>query len=152
MDVFSEVLKHRADSRLLLVGEGDDRPLLEKKAFDLGIEDKVVFYGVSSCVERLFSAMDVLAFPSLFEGLGIVAVEAQASGLNVVCSEHVPREAYVTDLAHMQPLTSGAQAWAERLLAADTDRDRSQAADAVSRAGFDIDDVVKEVERGFGVI
>ena len=76
-------------------------------------------------VERLLWAMDVFAFPSRFEGLGIVAIEAQAAGLPVVCSEHIPIEALLSPETRQVPL-SDAAGWAEALLtaaASETTRD-----------------------------
>lgn len=150
LDVFAEVLKLRPDSRLLLVGEGEDRAALESKAAALGVADKVMFYGVTGHVEQLYHAMDVFVFPSQFEGLGIVAVEAQASGLPTLCSDRVPSEAHLTDLSRILPLESGAQAWATAALsmcAADTDRTR--AADAVKTAGFDVHDTARRLQTAY---
>ena len=151
LDVFAEVLKRRADSLLLLVGEGEQETALREKVRRLGVSDKVIFYGVTGCVERLLCAMDIFAFPSLFEGLGIVAVEAQATGLPVIASEHVPREVYVTGEAQPLALAAGAAVWAEQLLAAEPPEDRAAAADAVRAAGFDIADTTRKVERGYGM-
>lgn len=97
LDVFAEVCKYRKDALLLLVGEGPDEDFLREKAIKLGIEDFVFFYGVTSQVEQLYWAMDCFAFPSWFEGLGIVMIEAQASGLPIICSENIPNEAILTD-------------------------------------------------------
>lgn len=146
LDVFAEVVQRRPDSRLLLVGTGELEPELRRRAQELEIADRVIFYGVSDQVEQLLWAMDVFAFPSQFEGLGIVAVEAQASGLPVVCSEHVPQEANMTPLFHTLPLSAGAAAWAEALLhsgAAEQLRDTRQ---QVRAAGFDIEDVARKIE------
>lgn len=146
LDVFAEVLKRRPDSRLLLVGEGEGNTQteLEEKAKRLNIDRCVNFYGVTDRVEHLMWAMDVFAFPSVFEGLGIVAVEAQAAGLPVVASDCVPEEAVVTDLIWRYPL-GDPSAWAEILLAAAAP-DGEDWCKQVRAAGFDIEDVVKEIE------
>lgn len=149
LDVFACLLKHRPDGRLLLVGEGESRAMLEKRAVELGIAEWVSFYGVTDCVERLFWAMDVFAFPSRFEGLGIVAVEAQAAGLPVICSEYVPGEAVVTVRAQTVELAAGAEAWADVLLDAGLHGRLTEADRAVKLAGFDIEDVAESVRRDF---
>lgn len=144
LDAFAELSALRPDSRLLMAGEGELGVQLKEKAARLGIAGRVIFYGVTDRPERLYSAMDVFAFPSLFEGLGIVAVEAQASGLSVVCSEHVPGETRVTPLAKAVPLTRGARAWAQAL--ADAGCLNRQTGDkAVREAGFDIEDVARSI-------
>ena len=145
LEVFSEVLKLFDDSRLILVGEGEDRSFLEQKAHQLGITGKVIFYGASDHVEHLLWAMDVFVFPSRFEGLGIAAVEAQATGLPVLCSEGIPSEAMITNLAVPLPLSAGAEAWAEAALIRRAPEDRTAAADGVFAAGFDVAAVAKDI-------
>lgn len=97
LNVFSDVYQNMPESRLLLVGDGDDRKELELYAESLGLLDSVIIYGTSNHVEELLCAMDVFAFPSLFEGLGIAMIEAQASGLPVICSDQIPKESVVSD-------------------------------------------------------
>jgi len=140
-------VNRRPDSMLLLIGEGEGnaRKELEEKAESLGISDKVLFYGVTDHVERFMWAMDVFAFPSVFEGLGIVAVEAQAAGLPVVASEEVPNEAVVSDLMKRYPLGDPGR-WAELLLAAEK-KENTDACAQVRAAGFDINDVAKLIGR-----
>ena len=92
LEAFAKTAGRRPDSRLLLIGQGEDRSDLESRAEALNIADRVIFHGTSDRVPELLWAMDVFAFPSRFEGLGIVAVEAQAAGLPTVCAEAVPEE------------------------------------------------------------
>jgi len=146
LDIFARVARKKPDSCLLLVGEGEDLPALQDQARQTGILEKVVFYGVSDRVEQLLWAMDAFVFPSRFEGLGIVAVEAQAAGLPVVCSEHVPQEAFVTSDIRSMSLDSGAQAWADALLNC-ASQEREKAHETVRQAGFDIAQVTTEVAR-----
>lgn len=148
LDVLAETLKTRPESALLLVGEGEDRAALAEKSKRLHIERNVFFYGVSDRVEELLFAMDVFAFPSLFEGLGIVAVEAQCAGLTVVCSEHVPEEARISPALQSHSLTEGAEGWSHALLAAGRP-DAETAARAVRETGFDIADAAKMLERHY---
>lgn len=125
LDILPAILTREPRARLLLVGEGADEEKLRSRAAALNIADRVIFYGVTGGVERLLWAMDVFAFPSRFEGLGIVAIEAQAAGLPVVCSEHIPIEALLSPETRRVPL-SDAAGWAEALLtaaASETTRD-----------------------------
>lgn len=116
LDVFYIVKNCCPKSKLLLVGDGEDRKKLESKARSLGIENDVIFYGVSKSVDKLLFAMDVFVFPSMFEAFGIALIEAQATGLRTLCSECPPREAIVTDLVERLPLAISAEAWADSLL------------------------------------
>lgn len=145
LDVLAEAVKLRPESSLLLVGEGEDLNMLREKARALGIADQVIFYGVSKQVEQLLWAMDVFVFPSRFEGLGIVAVEAQAAGLKTICSENVPEAAAVSPLFHRVSLGETAAFWAGETLALPAAA-RETGADRVNRAGFDIASAARLVE------
>ena len=123
LKVFAKVHGKRPDSVLLLVGDGEDRPMLEEQAERLGIREATIFYGTCGQVERLYWGMDVFAFPSRFEGLGIAAVDAQAAGLPVLCSEEVPEEALFTRQAKRIPLEAGR--WAQAILGWKAAGDRS---------------------------
>ena len=140
LDVLAEVVKQRPESALLLVGDGKYEPMLREKARELGIAEKVLFYGASEHVERLYWAMDVFVFPSLFEGFGIAVIEARAAGLAVCCSEYVPEEARIAGCTAL-PLDAGI--WAEEITQA---HDRAlEGADAVRQAGFDIARVTEQI-------
>ena len=145
LDVLAEAAALKSDLCLLLVGEGGELDALKAKAERLHITDRILFYGTTKHPEHLLWAMDVFAFPSLFEGLGIVAIEAQAAGLSVVCSENVPREASVTPLMTQIALAEGSAAWAKALLGA-SETARTSAAEQVSRSGFDVADVARQIE------
>lgn len=144
LDVFARVVKKRPESALLLVGEGEDRLMLEEKAESLGVRDKVLFYGVTDQIERLYWAMDVFAFPSLFEGFGIAVIEAQAAGLPVICSEHVPGESRIVGC---EALPLQADIWVEELA-----RDRERLADGektMEDARFHVSHIAEEIGRSW---
>lgn len=146
LDVLADLLKRNPDSRLLLAGEGEDKPFLVRKAEGLHIADKVLFYGTTGHVERLLWAMDAFVFPSRFEGLGIAAIEAQAAGLPVVCSEHIPPEVHITPNIRSLTLRAGAAAWSEALERTVPVRERESLPEAVRCAGFHIADQSRRLE------
>lgn len=117
LDVFAALLKKEPSAVLLLVGGGADLPRIQAKAQELGITERVRFLGVRSDVADLMQAMDVFVFPSLYEGLGIALVEAQAAGLPCVVSDTIPHEAYLTDLVDSEKLSAPEEKWAEKILA-----------------------------------
>ena len=90
IDVFSEFQNKVPNSKLLLVGDGELMPAIKEKVSEKNIQEKVIFVGNRSDTEVFYQAMDVFVFPSLWEGLGIVAIEAIANGLTVIASEGVP--------------------------------------------------------------
>jgi glycosyltransferase involved in cell wall biosynthesis len=106
----------RMDSRIrfLLVGDGRLRRQIEEEVVREGIDKEVVFAGVRSDIPRLMlGAMDLFLFPSLFEGLGLVLIEAQAAGLPCLCSDVIPEEAEVVQaLIKRLPLSTPPSEWA----------------------------------------
>lgn len=123
INVFEELLKIEPDSKLLFVGDGDNFDEIKELVSSREISDRVVFCGVVFDAERYYSAADAFILPSFYEGLPVVAVEAEASGLPCFMSEHVTRECAVTPHVKFLPLSEGAAAWAKAVSDAD-DRDR----------------------------
>ncbi len=148
----AKALKDRnADFKLLLAGEGEKLDELKAKADRLGVADKVIFFGTTDDVPSLLCGADVFAFPSVFEGLGIVAIEAQAAALPVVCSENIPKEVFATDLAYAVDLSVGADAWANALIErAGSANDRGiEAARGIRAHGYDVRSVAQKIERSY---
>lgn len=95
--VLKEICKYRDDVRLLLVGIGPDYNQFQEQVSKSDFKDKVIFYGETQTPEKLYSVFDVFAFPSKFEGFGMVMTEAQASGLPCVASTAVPKDVVISD-------------------------------------------------------
>lgn len=125
------------DARLLLVGDGVLRPDVEQQAEALGIRDRILFTGVRTDVDRLLQAMDVFLMPSLFEGLPVSIVEAQAAGLPCLISDKVPIECKKTELVTQIPLDASPAEWAEAVLSA-AEAPRGDTLSRIREAGFDI--------------
>lgn len=138
LEIFSALLKKEPNAVLLLVGGGEDLPKMQAKAQTLGIAEYVRFLGIRNDVADLMQAMDVFVFPSLYEGLGIVLIEAQAAGLPCVVSDTIPQEAYVTDLLSAESLSVSTGAWAEKVLEK-RKCPRTDHSKEVAAHGFDIE-------------
>ena len=111
IDIFNEVHKQKENSILLLAGQGPLMEEMKEKVKKLGIEECVKFLGQINDVKELYQAMDLFLFPSLYEGLGMVVVEAQASGLPCVVSTEIPEIAKVTQKIAFINLDSQIENW-----------------------------------------
>ena len=145
LDIFYEIHRREPNSCLLLVGTGGLMDAIKEKARRLDIYNSITFFGDSKDVNQLMQAMDAFVFPSLYEGLGIVAVEAQAAGLPCFISDKVPLECAITDLVTQIPLSAPAEQWAEKILAA-RGRERTNTYSQIVEAGFDIVDQAKRLQ------
>ena len=139
-----ELLKQRPNTKLILLGDGEDRPMLEQTARELGLGKNVVFTGNVNNVHEYLSAMDVFAFPSLYEGMPLAIVEAQANGLPCVLSDRVPKDVFLTDLVQELPLESEPENWADALLQAKRS-EPSRYADELNARGFDTRTVMEKI-------
>lgn len=111
--VFYEIKRIHNNSILLLVGDGPLKMDLEKKAKEYGIEDSVIFAGFHENTSDYLNAMDCFVFPSLYEGLGIVLIEAQANGLLCYASDVVPIESNISQKVRYISLQKTASEWAD---------------------------------------
>jgi glycosyltransferase involved in cell wall biosynthesis len=115
--IAAEYLKRNPETIFLLVGEGPLRKDVEREAMELGIAEQICFAGVRKDVPALMrGVMDVFLLPSLFEGLPLVLLEAQAAGLPCLLSDNIAEESdLMPELIHREPLASSAACWATRL-------------------------------------
>ena len=145
IDLFDYYIKSHKDvkAKLVLLGEGDEKEQVMKKTEERGIKEDVIFPTKYDKVRDFLQMFDVFVFPSLYEGLGIVGIEAQAAGLPVIASTGVPRTMKITDKVEFISLQS-IEAWCKTL---DLFKGvaRQDTSDQIKGAGFDISDTAKEV-------
>ena len=123
LGVFRELKKTVPDSVLMLAGDGPLRKSIEDRASELELNDSVFFCGTVDNAESLYSAFDVFLFPSSFEGFGLAALEAQACGCRVFCSDTLSPELNVSGSVIYLPLKDEPRVWAEEIRkSADLDR------------------------------
>jgi len=146
IDIFKSIYEKNNNAALLLVGEGELRDPIKDKVRALGLEASVIFTGVRSDISDLLCAMDVFLFPSLYEGLGIVLIEAQANGLHCITSDVVPQEAKVTKLIEYVSLNESASHWADKIFLLAKGYKRQNMQEEITQAGFEIKKVAKWTE------
>lgn len=115
IDIFNKIHTTNPNTYLMLVGEGNLKESIIEKVRCLGLDDYVIFTGLRSDVNELLQAMDVFLFPSLYEGLPVSIVEAQAAGLPCLISDKVPIECKKTDLVYQLNLDDSIDVWADKV-------------------------------------
>lgn len=137
LDVFKNISEINSDAILILVGEGELREDIEKRITDLNLNDKVIMLGSRNDVSEILQAVDVFLFPSLWEGLPVSVVEAQAAGLPCLVSDKVTREVDLTSCIRYIPIDQGIDIWVNEAIKINKIRNMD-AADMIIEAGYDI--------------
>jgi glycosyltransferase involved in cell wall biosynthesis len=141
LDIFKEISQREPNAVLLLVGRGELEKKTADKAKQLHLADKVIFAGVRPDVNDLLRAMDVFLFPSLYEGLGIAVIEAQAAGLPCFISDVIPKEVIITPLVKQLSIKSPPRLWADEILNHKYGA-RPDTRQSIMDAGYDIETTV----------
>lgn len=142
INIFNLYQKENKDSVLLLIGEGEKRESIEREITKLDLNEKVRLLGSRKDTSDLLQAMDIFLFPSLYEGLGISVVEAQASGLPSIVSTAIPDEAIYTDLVHPISLEEENRVWVTELSNVDlSDREKQVTLEDIKNANYEIKEI-----------
>jgi glycosyltransferase involved in cell wall biosynthesis len=120
IDIVAEIAQREPKMYLLLIGDGSLRSEIQQKVIQNGLANRVTFAGLRPDIPQLMlGAIDLFLLPSIYEGLGLVLIEAQAAGLPCVFSDVVPEEANaVKPLVRQVSLSKSASAWAEAVISA----------------------------------
>lgn len=148
LQIFKEISKLDENAVLLLCGGGELEQEIREWVVSLELENKVLFLGIRNDMPRVYQAMDCFLFPSLYEGLGIVAIEAQCSGLPVIGSDVIPKEVVTSSCFHYMSLDAPAKDWALKVLK-EVQMSRSARQSEVAHirdAGYDIHDVAFQLQ------
>lgn len=146
-EIFYEIHKENPNTKLLLVGGGDGKRAIQAQATSMGLQEHIIFTGVRTDVNELMQAMDIFVFPSLYEGLPVTMIEAQAAGLPCVISENVPDECVVTTgLVTAKKLSDTPQEWAQHILKR-IHCPRTDHTCEIAAAGYDIVTAAKQLEK-----
>ena len=123
-------------TKVLLLGNGEDLEKVRALCKELSLQSDAIFTGVVSNVSDYLQAADVFVFPSVFEGLPLTLIEAQANGLPVFTSTAVSRESDVSGNVRFLPLEDGAQRWAREIAGA-LPLERKDNIEAIQKHGYD---------------
>lgn len=146
IDIFSELLKRRKNSVLMLIGIGSLEATIREKVNKLGLEKNVIFMGERNDIEKCLQAMDIFVMPSLYEGLPFVLVEAQAAGLPCLISDTINDDAVICPDMVKMSLSLDAFQWASKLMEIHENSIRNDTRQHLIEKGFSIEDTAKYLE------
>ena len=146
LSVFAKLLQKRPNSKLILVGDGPDRNALVQLAEKKGVSNRVIFVGNTNDVAGYLMAMDAFVFPSKHEALPFAVIEAQATGLPVIASDHIPNAVKLSEKVSFLPIDNDSiSKWIEAITVAHGEN-RENGIETVRKAGYDIETTIKQVE------
>lgn len=141
IDIFKEVHIKCPESMLILIGDGYLKSAMEKKVEKLGLSSAVKFLGIRDDIQNLMHAMDLFLFPSLFEGLPVVLIEAQAAGLKCLVSDAITRESDVSERVQFMSLKQPPDVWASEVLSSTYEHEDTS--EMLRANGYDTDSMTK---------
>lgn len=149
IEIFNEIYKKNNNSILLLAGQG---PLLEEikeKVRKIKLEKNVIFLGQRKDVNELYQAFDIFVLPSLYEGLPVVGIEAQATGNLCILSDDMTKETKILDSTKFMSLSNTAEEWADEILNNVKNYKKHDTKDEVSKYGFNIENEAEKLQKKY---
>lgn len=146
IDIFNEIHKKNNNSILLLAGQGPLMEDIKNKVKELNLEDSVKFLGQRNDANELYQAFDVFLLPSLYEGLPVVGVEAQAAGLLCYLSDDMTKETKVLDITKFMSLNNTPEEWANNILDDVKKYKRIDTSKEMTAKNFNIKEEAKKLE------
>lgn len=146
IEIFNELYKRNNKSILVLIGKGSLEKAIKMRVKELGIENSVLFLGEKDNINQLLFSFDILVFPSKYEGMPNVLIEAQTTGLKCIVSDSITQEANVIGLIKYISLTDSLDRWCNEILAIDN-INRLNSASKMLKSGYDISVVAKKFEK-----
>lgn len=147
--IFQEVIKRKKKAHLVLIGTGENFEKIKKKIYNAGLDEQVQLLGSINNVEEVLSAIDIMILPSRYEGLPLVVIEWQASGLPCIISETITGECMITGLVRKLSIQASPEIWADTIVnTVITDRNstKEQIKLDMQEAGYDIETGAKELK------
>lgn len=149
IDIFNEYHKNNNNSVLMLVGQGPLMEEIKEKVNNLGLKGCVIFLGQKDNVNEYYNAMDLFLFPSLYEGLGMVVVEAQVNGLPCVVSDEVPKIVKITDRITFMDLNNSSEIWLKGIIKLLKRNDRKNVKFKNEITNYNINEEAKQFEQKY---
>lgn len=149
IDIFNEIHKQNKNTILLLAGDGPLKEEIQNKVKKLGLEKNIQFLGQRNDANELYQAMDAFVLPSLYEGLPVVGVEAQAAGLPCFFSTDMTKETKVLDSTKFIELSKSPKEWADIIIKELNNFKRKDMTKEITNKNFNIKNEAKKIEEKY---
>lgn len=146
IDIFYEINKLESNSVLFLVGEGELISKIKNRVNQYGLNNNVRFLGIREDISELLMSMDLFLFPSLYEGLPVTLIEAQASGISILASDKIAKEVKLVETLKFMDIEESPKTWANKCIELSRSK-REKLDDDIKAAGYDILHSVKIYEK-----
>ena len=148
IEIFKEINKTNQKFKLILIGDGELKSEIENKIAELGLKDKIILTGNIPNIDEMYQAMDSFVLPSLFEGLPVVGIEAQANGLNCLFSDTISTEVDITGNTTFMSLNTSAVKWAEKIIKLSMNK-RNKITSEIKEHNYSITEETKKLENKY---
>ena len=146
--VFDEICEENNNFKLLLIGKYQNNPKLENYIRTSKNSDKIILLGTTNKISEYYNAMDCFVFPSKYEGLGIVAIEAQLNGLNCYVSNKVPSEVKITNnLVYLTIEEDNSKKWVKKIIENNNKKNNRRNSSNFKNSKYDIKNTISELEK-----
>jgi len=149
LEILTAVKQYDPKAYLVLLGEGELLKQIKERACTMGLQDDILFAGNVANVNEWYQAFDVMVMPSLWEGLPVVGVEAQAADLPCIFSDSITREIGILDTAKFISLDAPVGEWADAVQRAMEYRERKNVREAIAARGYDIEVEAKKLQEAY---
>ena len=151
VDVLEELIKKKNDVKLIFVGSGEEIDDVKNYATQKDLDGNVVFMGDRNDVEDILDSFDIIIFPSLFEGMPLVVLEAQANGTRILYSSSIDSNVVITPYAREKSLEESPESWAESAISFVSENIVCDIEHNFEMAGFTIDSVIHNLYKLYGL-
>ena len=148
LEVVSEMIILNNKVKLILAGDGELRKDMECYAEELGIKENVYFLGIRKDIDKILNNLDIFIFPSIYEGLGLVMIEAQSAGIPCLVSEAIQKEADLDiGLVKQINLNDKKELWIKEAfeLIENKNKNKKQILSAIKNKGYDLDNIINKL-------
>ncbi|MBR3928256.1 MAG: glycosyltransferase family 1 protein [Clostridia bacterium] len=149
LEIFAALKEREPNAHLVLLGDGELKEAMEEKADQMNIRDSISFMGNVENTNEWYQAFDVMVLPSIWEGLPLVGVEAQAADLPCVFSDSITREVGILEKTVFVGIDEGIEAWVTTIQNKKKEIQRGNVRDLIAQSGYDISTEVVKLQEWY---